>query len=653
MKIIFTILLTFLFSSLMAVNYYVANAGSDSNNGLTTGTAWQTMAKLSSFSFSSGDSIFLNKGDTWNERLNVSTSGIYFGSYGTGVKPLITGLQTITGFTNIGGNIWSVTATNSVPSLNTVLIGGVIRAKGRYPNIGYLTFTSGTKNQIVTSLSGTPNYAGAQCVVRTQIWVTDAVLISSQSGGTLNFRDTLTYAPATHQYFIQNIPSVLDIANEWSYDSTSKTLDIYSISSPTNVQISSQDTLVLLSSKNNVTFNGISFTGANKIAIAVDTSYNTAVINCTINNSGAIGILGRKSAYFTATNDSISNSLSNAIWLRSFNTYTPMIDTCNNASVTSNYINNTGIFAGMGMNAQEKYSGIGINGNNMNIYGNIIDSTGYIPVFSAGGNALIYKNFINTFCFNLDDGGGIYTVIGAYFTSGYSNGTIIRKNIVINGTGIDAPSTSTPASGIYLDDLSQYILVDSNTVSNCSFGGIYLHGTTNIVLNSNVVYNNYHGLYLLKGGTEPLLNLAISRNIFHVYGTTTSYQSVYAPNYGGTISFMTSALDRNYYERPLDETSNLNFNGTLYSLSGWQAATSQDAHSYGSPTNIVGTSVTLYYNPTFSDSSIVLPFPCIDSYGSYYSGTIILHSFSSILLYKAGSYSPSLTSKGWWSLKLN
>lgn len=77
--------------------YYVSSSsGSDSNNGTSEGEAWETTAKVSGTSFAAGSCIVFKRGDTWNSRLIVPSSGtagnpIVFGAYGTGSKPVIDG----------------------------------------------------------------------------------------------------------------------------------------------------------------------------------------------------------------------------------------------------------------------------------------------------------------------------------------------------------------------------------------------------------------------------------------------------------------------------------------------------------------------------------------------------------------------------------
>ncbi|MGD0908660.1 MAG: hypothetical protein ABSA96_13840, partial [Candidatus Acidiferrales bacterium] len=80
-----------------ATTYYVAAAGSDSNSGTSSGTPWQTIAKVNGSTFSPGDSILFNRGDVWyGTSLTVPSSGssglpITFGAYGSGANPILKG----------------------------------------------------------------------------------------------------------------------------------------------------------------------------------------------------------------------------------------------------------------------------------------------------------------------------------------------------------------------------------------------------------------------------------------------------------------------------------------------------------------------------------------------------------------------------------
>ena len=101
--------------------YYVSNSGSDSNNGTSTTTPWQTISKVNGETFSAGDSILFRKGDTWREELVIPNSGtpgseIYFGAYGTGDMPNIFGSIQATSWTETGtSNIWQSSTSMNDP----------------------------------------------------------------------------------------------------------------------------------------------------------------------------------------------------------------------------------------------------------------------------------------------------------------------------------------------------------------------------------------------------------------------------------------------------------------------------------------------------------------------------------------------------------
>lgn len=76
--------------------YYVSAAGNNLNAG-TIDAPWRTLAKVNSAKaiFRPGDSILLNRGDTWLETFNITSihgddgSQITFGAYGSGALPVV------------------------------------------------------------------------------------------------------------------------------------------------------------------------------------------------------------------------------------------------------------------------------------------------------------------------------------------------------------------------------------------------------------------------------------------------------------------------------------------------------------------------------------------------------------------------------------
>lgn len=616
MRLILTILFFWYFTA-NATNYYVSNTGSDVANGISTATAWQTIAKVN-VTATSGDSVFLKRGDTWNEQLRPSSSNIYFGAYGSGNKPLITGLQTVS-LTNVG-NIWSGIAANSVKNLNTVLVNGQIRAKGRYPNTGYLTVNSYTGDSIInTSLTGTPSYVGKEIVVRCASWVIDVTKVITQTTGILKVSPKLTYAGlGGNGYFFQNDSTFLDVQGEWSFDSATKKLCVYSTINPI-VQISTIDTLVWLRQKNYITFDNISFQGANKAGFQLDTARHITIQNCSINYSGTLGISGGKSEYVSILNDSIQNSLSGAVYLLSVDPRNLMIDTCNYATITGNYIKNTSTLAGMGMSSDGRYIAVYVIGYKPVITYNRIDSSGYIGVIFNGDTSVVKNNFISNFDLIKDDGGGIYTV-GNYVPDGYTNGSQIVSNIIMNGIGAPVGSNwTTAAPGVYLDVASKNIIMDSNSIYNCTSSAISLGVDSNKVRFNNIYNGTGVGLDY-NGNANKIYNNAF-------YASSVSNANVYRR--GGN-----SDIDSNYYSRPLNEYNNFQNITPFYNLLGWQYVIGLDTHSLGTPSFVTSDAALFVYNPTSSDSTIILSGTYISMRRVRYVISIVLHPFTSEILFK-------------------
>jgi hypothetical protein len=636
MRHLLTILFLWVYAA-NATNYYVSNSGNDSNDGLTPATAWQTLSKVNASSFNAGDSILLKRGDSWNERLTLTSSGsagnpIVIGAYGNGNKPIITGFQTVT-LTN-NGNIWSG-VTNAVDSLNTVLVNGTIQAKGRYPNAsatngGYLTAQSGTQTSLTSSsLTGTPDYTGKECVIRTAVYVLDVAKVSSQSTSTLNFDRNLTYnnfvASGGNGFFFQNDTTFLDVQGEWCYYPSTKKVYVYSTTSPV-VQVSTIDTLVYVNQNNYNTFDNLSLTGANMVAFQFDTLNHITVQNCSINYTGSIANSAQTCSYLTLSNDSIQNSLSNGVFWDKF-TGSTSIDSCYGV-IQNCYLKNTGLLAGMGLNGNSKYNGIDVVGHQVQIVNNRMDSVGYYGIFFRSDSSLVKNNYVTNFCLVKNDGGGIGTAAGSSYPDGLTNGTVIRGNIVLNGyypsagTNVDHPSAC-----LYLDNFAKNVLVDSNFLYNGKDNAFELNQG-----DSNVITNN-----IMINGDGTVINIAGSNSVI-VKGNTFKFNQLYSTSpsvytFSRTFGTTLGDCDSNYYSRLSNEYNSLNYNNKAYNLTDWQLASGKDLHSKVTPVGILHVAPDIVYNPTNSDSTVTFSGARRSLTGVDYYGSITLKPFTGAILF--------------------
>lgn len=626
MRLILTI---FLFASLSArsQNYYVDNNGNDGSTG-TLEAPFATLSKAFSVA-GTGDTVYLKSGGVWHEKVVIPVDSLTIMSYGAGNKPVITGFQQVTGFTN-NGNIWTATIT-AANELNTVLFNGKLVAKARYPNSSYLTSVSSTNFSIVGSLGGA-DYTGAKLVVRSAHWLLSIGAITRQSGDTL-YHDDAEFGLHTGGggFFIQDAKKLIDAAGEWYYDAATDSFSIYSATSP-DISVSTIDTLIYLNNKTNISINGIEFTGANKGAIISDTSNNILIANCTFNNNGFNAIYGRKSKFVSITNDTITNSLNGAVMLTNDDFDNLGVDQCDSVTVTGNYIKNTAILEGMGGTGEGRYIAIWVTGNSANISYNVVDSTGYIPIYWNGYNTVIRKNIISNFCFVKDDGGGIYTIIS--YLPVATTGSRVVSNIIYNGlTALNGVSATLSTHGIYLDVGAIYVTVDSNTIYNCAASGILWHIPKYITSEKYNNIINCTGNQILYISLENLpLQSAVTNNVFA--NTINSNPLGYFTD-GFSLSYF-GTCDSNYYINQYYPNKIYKVSQTNFTLSSWQTSMSLDQHSKGIPEQADTTiDAELLVNPTDSDSLHLISDTYIDAKGNIYNNSIPIPSHYSVIVFKA------------------
>ena len=83
--------------------YYISSStGNDNNSGLSPTNPWQTLSKMASIVYETGDSVLLKKGDTWEGISQYfSRSFVYIGAYGSSENfPIITNLQSLPNVTD-------------------------------------------------------------------------------------------------------------------------------------------------------------------------------------------------------------------------------------------------------------------------------------------------------------------------------------------------------------------------------------------------------------------------------------------------------------------------------------------------------------------------------------------------------------------------
>ena len=235
LKKLLIIISLFISSAVNATNYYVKTSGNDNNTGMSDAQAWATIAKVnSSFtSFSAGDKILFNRGDTFYGTIRISKSGtsglpIIIGAYGKGADPLITGFTTLSGWTAETGGIYSKVIASEAQT-NMVIVDGISCGMGRTPDASYLTFESFSTTVSITDtrLRSTPDWDGAEVVIRQNAWSLDRHPITNHTGNVITYSGGLEAPIANYGYFIQNDLRCVTSDNEWYHNTGTGKFYIY------------------------------------------------------------------------------------------------------------------------------------------------------------------------------------------------------------------------------------------------------------------------------------------------------------------------------------------------------------------------------------------------------------------------------------------
>lgn len=643
--------------------YFSTASGDDlrtSAQAQNSATPWKTLSKLNSFfsSFVAGDTILFKRGEVFSGEIIVNKSGtasapITLGAYGTGDRPIISGLITLTTWTDLGGGIYQSDCASCQSTLNQVTVNGVSKAMGRWPNItdagkGYRTITSHTNNTSITdtglSSASSTNWSGAEVVIRKNHYVLDRSIVTSQAGNTLNYTASVSDIPIDgFGYFIQNDPRTLDQFGEWYFNPTTKTVQMYfGSNSPSSytVQVSNVNTLVTVLNKSYITFDNLFFSGSNLKTINVGGATNVTIQNSDITFSGRDAIvganMGSSSPGFKIVNSTIDHTHNNAISLP--NEFV-------SPSIIGNTIQNSGMIEGMGdpgtghFQAYRAITTYLVNG--ALIKSNKIINSGYTGVHFLGNNTVIQNNFISSFCNTIDDGGGIYTWNGPGSQFTLTNNKIL-SNIVMNGVGapFGTDDNYAAAQGIYMDDNSMGVEIAGNTSAFNTYSGLFVHNSHDINVHDNTLFGNGVMQLLVSGESTQFLirNLTLKNNIF--FSKEADQKAASFDSFATEIPLF-GTFDYNYYARPIDDNQTIDsitngYTGFAHqTLANWKAYVSQDTNSKKSPKAVTTVNdIRFEYNATDTAVTIALGATYIDLGGEVHSGSIQLAPYSSIILIK-------------------
>lgn len=470
--------------------YHVARTGSDANSPAQAGspnTPWRTFAPLAGVTLQAGDSILIHRGDTIRATLKIARSGtsalpIVVAAYGNGTeRPVVAGSDAVAGWTRLAGDHWTARIPSS--TVSRVLEHGEPRANARWPDTGWVVSSAFDGDSVVVAPVGAANWVGASALLRTAHWTLEVHKVLAQQGDRLSLQGTFRNAPeAGVRLFLTNHPSALARPETWAFVESDSTLHWFGPDPRVRLLEASVRARGLdLTGASWVRVEGIEVLGAGREAIFVKGN-GVRVTDCRLVYPGLVGVsINGKTALVSRTE--VVGAGNGAV-----------VASGTGVRVEGSHLHRTARLGDIGpLGMGDGCCGgraIDITGDSLVVRRNRVDSTGYIGVGFRGRLALVEENDIAHSCTTTDDCGGIYTYVGNYDSAG-SAGTVIRRNLVRDGVG--APSgVADPwdaTQGIYLDDGSHDIRVDSNTCIG-NDRGIFLHNTRRVVARGNLLARN-------------------------------------------------------------------------------------------------------------------------------------------------------------------
>ncbi len=529
--------------------YYVdSQVGDDSNDGTLSTSApnsagpWRTLTRLARASLSPGDTVQLACGSLWSEALRLPNGGTASQPITIAAAPNCTTRPSIDGSVSLTGELWAQHSGNvfkarldQVPLL--LSSAGTPWNEAHHPNVGtvaadanspYLSLAADGNSVTLNGLSGSTQLstgtdlpatlrdqvrAGTRVRVRTNAWLLEERTVASVGANTLTLTQPTSYVvSAGWGYLLVGQLWMVDSAGEWFYDATSKTLFAYMADGKAPAAGVTAATLPLgldLAGKSFVTIDGLA---VRNVGDGADLRKTQGV---TLRNMVFADIANRGVDATNSGNAKIESSTFDRTGAEAVSGWRGYVEPGTGMTVSNNVLRNIGVRVADGKVTSTPHGtdAAVFTGPGATVTGNLVVSTSYHGLRLASDSRAA-GNVVVGACALLDDCGAIYLW-------GASN-TTIAQNIVLStrGSAAGRPAASAwPVVGIYLDNATQGVVVQDNTVADADHG-VLLNSAAQNTVQRNTLYGNRLAQLALSAtsnerkSTGDVFGNSISDNLF-------------------------------------------------------------------------------------------------------------------------------------------
>lgn len=495
-------------SAQCGATYFVdAQTGNDAWSGQqakVTGSdgPWRTLVRAAQTDLKPGDTLFLHCGSVWHEALRIQGSGSEerpvvvkpFGACAPESRPEIRPTQPVSEWRKEPDGLYSTPAAKQI---TRVVVDGVALRPARYPAKGLLYADGGllvgrrTAGLIDGSLQengmGEKDISGTRVLVRTVGWKIENVGVESVVGKALRFSKPTEYPVRKGAgYYLEGARWMLEDLPGWFWDRGAQRLFIRLPDGKTpnglTVELAGDEPGLHLTKQSHVSVGGLRVRQAGGDGIRIDGGAGIILRDVEVLQSGRDGIAATGGAVIGVERCRIRQSGRDGIALLN----------ADGSRVTDSLIEESGTTAG----PRNAFAAINAaRSSYVRIERNRIQGAAYVGI-KFWKRTQVVNNVIRDTCLILDDCGAIYTWTNHERRASLSS--VVRGNIIENVLGgrDGNPDPFTLAAGIYLDDFTNGVMVEGNTVRNAE-RGIYLHNAFDNTVQKNTVFGaRAYGLVL-------------------------------------------------------------------------------------------------------------------------------------------------------------
>lgn len=491
--------------------YVDTNTGVDSQTG-TLERPFKTLARLHSVQLLAGENIHLRCGRIWRETLSLGAPHLADGTqvipYGNDCnvsgRPTISGADLFAGGWLKSGTSWSRAVPLGTPKITRLVIGSTLMHPAQWPNVGAApVLTQGGQpldrgrfwiGPVEAAALAGRDVKNAGVMLRTQAWRVEAAQVGTQ-GGQVN--EVVLAAPAEYAaaagsaWLLHGKLWMLDAPGEFFHDTAAgrvyvmptaadAALDLNSAS--VTVEGSVRDLAFSLQERSRLVVRGLALRLARQDGLRLTDAPDALITDIESRDHGGAGL--RLWQWRALAAGAAGPRVENSLFSGNDESGIDANHT-RNARISANRVLNTGVGLATGPVMAALWAGPGAQVEN-----NLVDGAGYVGIaFSSQAGSLVARNEVSGYCQRLADCGAIYSWTAPSEVSPLQ-AALIEGNRIQGAVAASAGSAGASHDvvvGIYLDDLTQRVVVRNNLLHGMPMG-IFLHNASFNTVEGNRIW---------------------------------------------------------------------------------------------------------------------------------------------------------------------